>query len=109
MPEQYTLEECRQRFLEHVWHMIDFWDKEGRGDTHHKLEGLAFSILAAIDGSACAVPGFVLAPAPHPLDKLYNIKHGQKYYPKAPTVECDIAGELHELFHDVGRAMGLHT
>jgi hypothetical protein len=60
-----------------------------------RLEGLAHSILVALDGNAMALPGFVVAPMPHPSDRDYCIENGENFYPEAPDVSCDIAGELH--------------
>jgi hypothetical protein len=70
----------------------------GRFDqqSRARLEGLAHSILVALDGYAMTLPAFVVAPALHPLDRSYCIENGENFYPEAPEVPCDIAGELHE-------------
>jgi hypothetical protein len=70
----------RDLFLGHVRTMIAYWnDAHGsRGDQKQRLEGLAFSIMVALDGGAGSLPsGYVVAP-----------NH-------SPSV--DIAGSLHEL------------
>jgi len=103
MPREYTEEEVRQKFLEQVWHTINYWlNESGRPDAKDKLEGLAFSLLANIDGDSVAIPGFVMTPNNSPEDKDYYESHGQNWYPD----DCDIAGCLHEKFHDVGRRLG---
>jgi hypothetical protein len=61
-----------------------------------RLEGLAHSIFVLLDGNATALPGFVVAPAPHPSDREYCIENGENFFPEAPEGACDIAGELHE-------------
>lgn len=103
-PRVWTEDEVRDKFLQHVAVMTRYWERESRVTTaREKLEGLAFSILAALDGSSAAIPGFVVAPAPHKDDRAFHIGEGENYYPKAPKVECDIAGGLHELIHKVLR------
>jgi hypothetical protein len=107
-PREMTVEECREKFLAHVWTMIDYWDKTPScGDHRNRIEGLAFSMLAAIDGSAMAMPGWVLAPTPHKDDAEYNRQQGQNWWPSACVPASDIAGCLHEHFHDTGRKLGL--
>jgi hypothetical protein len=60
-----------------------------------RFEGLAFSLLVILDGGT-DLPGFKLSPDPHPSDKEFNQKRGENWFPK----DCDIAGELHELFRN---------
>ena len=95
-PRQFTTDEVRQAFIQHVWALIEHW--RTTSTSTDRLEGLAFSILAALDGNSAALPGFVVAPAPHPDDQEYLRANGENWYPAAPGVECDIAGSLHELF-----------
>jgi hypothetical protein len=105
---QMTVDECRAALLRHVWGMIQYWDQTPNcGDQRNRLEGVAFSILAALDGSAGGLPGWIVAPSPHPDDKDYNIRHGENWWPTPPQLPCDVAGCLHEKFHDVGRQTGL--
>jgi len=96
-----TEAEVRERLLRHVWAIVDHWDKETRvTGTRAKLEGLAFSILAALDGSALDLPAFIVAPDPHPDDREYHQQHEEDWFPENHTVEvkCDLSGSLHELF-----------
>jgi hypothetical protein len=97
----YTQDEVRDKFLTHVAHLVEFWSNLQNGMPYRtRLEGLAHSILASLDGSAAALPGFVVAPAPHPTDCTYCMEQGENWYPEAPAVECDIAGHLHELIFE---------
>ena len=57
------VDKAREEFLEHVHVMIDYWmnlDSEGtpQGETElkWKMEGLAFSMLVALDGGAGGLP-----------------------------------------------------
>lgn len=100
-PRELTTEEVRERFLAHVRFLVNFWaTTEDRRGCAERLSGLAFSILAALDGSAGALPGFVVAPAPHADDAEFYRRNGTDWYPSGP--EHDIAGSLHELFYVEG-------
>lgn len=99
MSREYTADEVRRQFIQHIRVMIDYWDKTNNS-TRDKLEGVAFSILVALDGSAAALPSFIVAPLPHPDDKQYHISNGENYYPQndESSVNCNISGSLHEVF-----------
>lgn len=102
MSKELSPDEVRSSFLRHVWVMIDYWEKEPRNPTaRQKLEGLAHSILCALDGSAAALPAFCVAPVPHPDDKKFHQKEGGDWYPEnhkaAEALKADISGSLHEL------------
>jgi hypothetical protein len=107
-PHELAADEVREKLLSHIWGMIDYWDKESRAETTRaKMEGLAFSILTALDGGSCALPGFVVAPSPHESDIDFHKEHGENWYP--PFEEdhvCDIGGSLHDHFHKFGRKHG---
>lgn len=99
MAREMTDDEVRAAFVRHVWVMVEYWLREDREpDVRGKLAGLAFSILAAIDGSA-AIPGFALAPTPHADDAAFAASEGADWFPSAGDVPHDIAGGLHEIFH----------
>ena len=112
-PREFTEDEVLERLLKQVWVNIDYW--AGRYDEEvaayscrKKLEGLAFSLLAMLDGSNIDLPKFVVAPDPHPEDKSYlRDIEGENWYPENynADVKCDLGGSLHELFHrfDPGR------
>lgn len=96
-PRAMTEEEVRTVFLDHIARMVDYWEHEPRADTlRDRLEGVAFSILAALDGGAMTLPGFRVYPNPHKSDKAYNRKKGRNWYPN----DVDIAGGLHEHWYE---------
>lgn len=106
---EWTPEEVRSHFLEHVRILIKHWAnvKEHLGETYSdedRISGFAHSLLAAIDGCA-GLPGFALAPkfllvpVPHHDDKEYHELQGENYYPVNNDVNCDIAGDLHRLLY----------
>lgn len=102
MCREYTVGEIRKQFLEHIRGLVNYWDGIPEKTITEKLEGLAFSILVVLDGGAMGLPGFIVAPIPHPSDKQFHVEEGEDYYPDNYEIEGrikgDIAGELHELF-----------
>ncbi len=101
LPRAWTEEEARDKFLKLWASYVRYWLDEAREQTAKgKLEGLAFSLLVILDGGSAALPGFVVAPNPHKDDRAFCITQGQNYYPEGPTVECDIAGSLHDHIHE---------
>lgn len=92
MPQAYTEQETRDLFMEHVRSMIDYWDKCPEHSRRSALEGLAFSILVALDGESSDLPAFRVMPAPHPDDEQYHREQGDNWY----DPEVDISGPLHE-------------
>jgi hypothetical protein len=105
-PRELTDDEVKERFLQHVRNMVRYWASEGASNVEKdkpiraRLEGLAHSILVAIDGSAMALPAFALVPQPHPDDKEYARAEGRNWYPPCEReIEHDIAGTLHDCFY----------
>lgn len=97
---EYTRDEVIEKFLLHIADLINYWGDEQRGVTsQERLEGLAHSILVALDGCSANLPGFVVAPAPHPFDRSFCTFNRENYYPNPPGAKCDIAGHLHELMY----------
>jgi len=103
MSKEYTKEEVREQFLDHIRMMVDYWDSIPKETTKEKLSGLAFSILTALDGCSADLPSFIVAPLSSPEDKQYHIDEDENYYPENHEIEgkikCDIAGGLHEFFY----------
>ena len=99
-PRALTANEVRDAFLMQVAHIVDYWENESRaGSVRARLEGVAFSILVALDGSAAALPGFRVSPDPHESDEAFRKERGENWYPN----DVDIAGALHEGLHDAFR------
>lgn len=96
---EFTTEEVREQFMNHVRMLIEYWDKIDQRTSKEKIEGFAHSLLATIDGSSAALPAFILAPAPHESDKEYHISMNENYYADNENVKCDIAGGLHDLLY----------
>ena len=76
--------------------MIDYWDDLPDQTTREKMEGLAFSILTAIDGCAVALPPFIVAELIEDDDTDDATKYQQ-------LIKRDIGGDLHERFFPMGK------
>ena len=88
-------ERLRNEFLDHVELMCKYWHEleprqvpEGEDDVKWRIEGVAFSILVALDGGAGGLPGYEVKP-------LTN-EFGDEWTEDEPAP--DIGGYLHELF-----------
>jgi hypothetical protein len=104
-PREWTEDEVRENFLRQVWAMIDYWNKLERDTSpQEKLEGLAHSIFVMLDGGSGAnIPGFIVAPCPHPDDEEFHKERGENWYPTNHEsnmfVDGDIGGCIHEMFY----------
>jgi len=94
MSREYTTEEVRDKFLDYIMSLINYWEKQ-HPSCRDNLDGLTHSILVALDGGATELPSFTVAPAPHPDDKEYNKDQGKNYY----SENTDIAGNLHDCYN----------
>lgn len=100
MSREYTTDEVREMFVEHLRNMVTYWEQEDRAPSvREKLEGFAYSVLVALDGET-SLPGFLVAPMPHPDDKQFCIDKGENYFPSNSHIEnqvcADIGGSLHD-------------
>lgn len=90
---EYTNEEVRSMFLNHLNVMVRYWASDSRTmDKEEAMRGLIHSILTTIDGNSM-LPAFSLMARPHPDDKEYHCGLGENYFPE-PNIENDISGEL---------------
>lgn len=118
-PHELNYAEIQENFLDRLAEMVRYWHDlpeerfaEATVDpAYYRMSGLVFSILATLDGAAMALPGFIVAPSPHPDDKQFHIDNGENYFPDnseaEPHIRGDIAGGLHEHWHPVARRHGI--
>lgn len=105
MSREFTTDEVRNQFLDHVRGLIEYWstvDLDQQSDTvEYRVGGVVHSLLATLDGCSMVLPGFIVAPCPHEDDKQYNIDEGENWYPEnhQSSVCADISGGLHELLY----------
>jgi hypothetical protein len=100
-PRAYTDEEVRQQFLEQVYEIKEFWEKESvSNDTiKGRLEGCVFSILALLDGSNIGFPAVSLIAMPHPDDEEFHKSKGENWIAEGTLIGGDV--ELHNEWHRV--------
>lgn len=91
-------EELRDAFMHHVRDMVRYWSQQNERNELRKLEGLAFSILSAIDGTSMGLPAFNLVARVHPDDKQYRIDQGKQWIEDGMCINDDVM--LHEEFYD---------
>jgi len=95
-----TTEEVRKRFLENVVQSVRYWQGQTDQSVEARIEGVAFSILVALDGEAGDLPKFAVMPEPHPSEMDRDIANGDNYFPSLSRDGAgDIAGGLHDRFH----------
>lgn len=90
-----TEEEVKDEFLSHIRSLVEYWSKLPDISNKHRCDGVAFSILTLIDGSA-SMPAIDLHISPHEDDKAYHIENGENYY-ETNMMFNDCA--LHEEFY----------
>ena len=90
----YTPGECRAMLLDHFDLLLRtvLHDKRVEG-TEDKMRLLVHSMLCVFDGVSGGLPAFDITPAPHPGDRLYDFKQGDKWWPVDRRNIAD--GKLH--------------
>lgn len=103
MSRELTKDEVRERFLDYLAELSQYWNNVEDRTQQERLDGLVFSILSTLDGCSAELPGFLVAPLPHEDDKEFRRAHYDDWYPENHQIEeqvnCDIAGGLHEQYH----------
>lgn len=95
-PRAYTSDELRDRLLDHVRTITEFWaDPKLDRDIQERCNGVAFSILAMLDGSSEGIPCVDLVFQPTDAAKDYDIKQGQNWIEPGTVV----ADTLHDHFY----------
>lgn len=95
-PKPYTPEEVRQILYNHLRDLCKYWANPKYGKSEQeRMESLCFSILSMIDG-ATMLPAIDMRLAPHPSDKAFLIKKGERWFkPKMLINDC----HMHEEFY----------
>jgi len=94
-----TPEEIQKEFYNQCFSTLDYWLEVDRTERD-KMEGFLFSIFSMLDGCSGALPGWIVAPDPHPTDKDYAVECGEEtYWPENHEVKIagNLSGGLHEL------------
>lgn len=86
-----SVEEARVVFVQHVAGVVEYWENEkGSLTNRERLEGVAFSILTALDGGRLMMPPFAVRPIP---DEKEGFDCFGTVWP-----DKDLGGGLHEIF-----------
>lgn len=96
MSEAVHADDLRDTFLQVLAAYAHYWATLEGKTPHERCNGLAFSMLAIIDGSNMSLPSFDLVARPHPDDKLLLQAEGSDWIEDG-TIISD--GGLHEVWH----------
>ena len=93
MPSARTEGEIREKFLNVLHGLVDYWALQESRNIKKKLDGLTFSILVLIDGDSIELPAMDLVMRPHPKDKQYDIGNGNDWVEDGTVITSE---PLHE-------------
>lgn len=97
MSRAYTAEEVRQQVYEHLRLMAKYWADLPGLEAHARTDGLVFSVLTMLDGSA-NLPVMDLVVRSSDEDKAYHMERGENFYADGTVINEDVM--LHELYYD---------
>ena len=100
-PRAYTPEELRNNVLNHVRLMVEYWATLPGLDERSRCDGVAFSILTMIDGSADQPPMALVALSSDE-DKKYSVEKGENWVEHGTVINDDVM--LHEEYNAPERA-----
>lgn len=93
-PRAYTSEEIRDMIVGHAAHVARYWATlEGPQSVQERCDGVAFSLLAMLDGCSMNLPRFMLTPDPHEDDKEWFQRNGEDWF-EPVAIDCN----FHEYF-----------
>ena len=101
-PRAYTPEELREMVLYHMRTLARYWANLPDQTPLERCEGVAFSILTMIDGSAGGVTfALTLVADCDPGDKQFRIDEGENWVEPGTDLNSDCM--LHEVFYQAER------
>ncbi len=83
-------------FLKHLEDMVRYWNGVENKTKFEALDGLTFSILAALDGCSPELPLCDISVQPHEDDKAYCQTAGENWFEPGQVFNDDV--HLHELW-----------
>lgn len=105
MSREHTQKEIQDMFLEHIRGITSYWANLPNKTPEERTNGVAFSILALLDGVSADLPAFEVIPVPHPSDKAFHQEEGTNYYPDPPrALEGAITVHGPDMLHDLLKA-----
>lgn len=100
MSRALTPEELRNNVLNHVRLMVEYWATLPGLDERSRCDGVAFSILTMIDGSADQPP-MALVTLSSDEDKKYSVEKGENWVEHGTVINDDVM--LHEEYNSPER------
>lgn len=98
--DSYTKEEVREMFLKYAIDLAHYWAKQE--DSKERIcEGVVHSLLTAIDGCSMSFPTMDIVLRPHPDDKGFCIKNGERYFEDGMVINDDVI--LNDILSTVGK------
>lgn len=100
MSREYTKEELRKKFLDHIRNVTRYWASNHinpDATIQDRCDGVAFSILSTLDGSSLVLPSFDIVARPHTEDMDYCIEEGENWIQDGQIINDDRL--LHDLFY----------
>ena len=92
-----TAEEVRAEFIAILKTYAAYWASLPDKSPYERCDGMAFSMLALLDGSAMGFPAVDISLSPHPDDKAYCQTNGKNWHEHGMVInDC----QLHELFYE---------
>ncbi len=99
-PRAYTPEELRSNVLDHISLMVEYWSTLPGLDERSRCDGVAFSILTMIDGSADQPPMALVALSDEE-DKQFYISEGKNWVEHGTVLNADVM--MHEEYTSAER------
>lgn len=100
MSRALTPQELRNNVLDHIRLMVEYWATLPGLDVHSRCDGVAFSILTMIDGSADQPPMALVALSSDE-DKQYYVEKGENWVDHGTVINDDVM--LHEEYNSPER------
>lgn len=96
-PRAYTAKEERAALIAHFRNMARYWATQPDKTAQERCDGLAFSILAALDGVAADLPAFDLVVRVHESDEAYHKEQGENWHQCGLVINGDV--HMHDLYY----------
>lgn len=97
-PKPYSQEEACKLVVEHLRTMAAYWAALPGLSAKDRTDGMAFSCLTMIDGSA-ALPPLALTPILSEEDVAHYQQEGERYFQPGASINLEHA--LHEIYHSL--------
>jgi hypothetical protein len=98
MSKPISKEQLRLQFRNSIRMYAREWASYPNKTLQERSDGLAFSILALLDGSDVNLPAFDLVARPHPDNEAYHKAHGQDWIVDGQVINDDV--HLHDMYYD---------